>query len=184
LFDERAADALHGPRIAFVLRALISSGMLTLRPTKLESPPVYAHLKDYTVFEDGKEIGRIYELRPPTQPTVAWSWSITTLGPGRGHVKTDDRAATLGGGQGAICRELGGVQGRWAGLGFRVGLIYTQAMPVEFLNGRPLSPDELDQLRLEIESFDDISAVSDEVRGIVKRNSPHLLAKLPPDPDE
>jgi hypothetical protein len=37
---------------------------------------------------------------------------------------------------------------------------------------------------LEIESFDGISAVRDEVRGIVKRNWPHLLAKLPPDPNE
>jgi hypothetical protein len=55
---------------------------------------------------------------------------------------------------------------------------------MEFLNGRPLSPEELERLSLEIESFDDISAVSGEVRGIVKRNWPHLLAKLPPDPDE
>jgi hypothetical protein len=55
---------------------------------------------------------------------------------------------------------------------------------MEFLNGQPLSPEDLDRLRMEIESFDDISAVSDEVRGIVKRNWPHLLAKLPPAPDE
>jgi hypothetical protein len=65
--------------------------MLTLRPTRLEPPPVYAHLKDYTVFGDGIEIGRIYELRPPTP----WSWSITVLGPGRGRVKTNDRASTF-----------------------------------------------------------------------------------------
>jgi hypothetical protein len=41
--------------------------MLTLRPTRLESPPVYAHLKNYTVFEDGEPTGRMYEQRPPAR---------------------------------------------------------------------------------------------------------------------
>jgi hypothetical protein len=40
-------------------------------------------------------IGRIYELRPPTMPGAAWLWSILARGPGRGRVKTDDRAATF-----------------------------------------------------------------------------------------
>jgi hypothetical protein len=52
---------------------------------------------------------------------------------------------------------------------------------MEFLNGLPLSPEELEQLRTEIEAFDSIEAVSDEVRGIVQRNWSHLLAKLPPE---
>jgi hypothetical protein len=56
-------------------------------------------------------------------------------------------------------------------------------MPIEFLHGRPLSPEDLERIRLEIESFDDITAVDDEIRGIVKRNWPHLLAKLPPERD-
>jgi hypothetical protein len=51
---------------------------------------------------------------------------------------------------------------------------------MEFLNGRPLSPEDLERLRLEIESFDTIEHVTDEVRGIVQRNWPHLLSKLPP----
>jgi Family of unknown function (DUF5716) len=34
---------------------------------------------------------------------------------------------------------------------------------------------------MEIEAFDDIDAVDDEIRGIVARNCPHLLAKLPPE---
>ena len=55
---------------------------------------------------------------------------------------------------------------------------------MEFLNDRPLSPEDLYRLRREIEEFDDIDAVSDEVRGIVRRNWPHLLAKLPLEPDE
>jgi hypothetical protein len=42
--------------------------MLTLRPTRLEKSPVYAHLKDYTVVEDGIAIGRIYEQRPGAPP--------------------------------------------------------------------------------------------------------------------
>ena len=52
---------------------------------------------------------------------------------------------------------------------------------MEFLQGRPLSPEDLERLRLEIESFDDIAAIDPEVRGIVERNWPHLLAKLPPE---
>ena len=54
-------------------------------------------------------------------------------------------------------------------------------MPIEFMFGRPLSPDELDMLRQQIERMDDITAIDDEVRGIVERNWPHLLSKLPPE---
>lgn len=57
-------------------------------------------------------------------------------------------------------------------------------MTIETFRGRPLSPDELERLRLNIESFDTIEAVDDELRGIVARNWPHLLAKLPHDPDD
>jgi hypothetical protein len=49
---------------------------LTLRPTRLEISPVYAHLKDYKVFENGEPIGRMYEQRPPAPPDAAWVWSI------------------------------------------------------------------------------------------------------------
>jgi hypothetical protein len=54
-------------------------------------------------------------------------------------------------------------------------------MPIEFLHGRPLSPEELEMIRREIEAFDDIGAVDDEIRGIVARNWPYLLSKLPPE---
>ena len=57
-------------------------------------------------------------------------------------------------------------------------------MPMEFLNGRPLSPEELEMIRQQIEALDDIGAVDDEIRGIVARNWPHLLSKLPPEDDE
>jgi hypothetical protein len=55
-------------------------------------------------------------------------------------------------------------------------------MAIEFLHGRPLKPEELEMIRQQIESgFDDITEIDPEIRGIVERNWPHLLAKLPPD---
>jgi len=55
-------------------------------------------------------------------------------------------------------------------------------MPMEFLHGRPLSPEELELIRRQIEAgFEVIAAVDDEIRGIVARNWPHLLPKLPPE---
>jgi len=55
------------------------------------------------------------------------------------------------------------------------------AMPIEFLHGRPLSPEELEMIRRDIDAFDDIGAVDDEIRGIVARHWPHLLSKLLPE---
>jgi hypothetical protein len=43
-------------------------------------------------------------------------------------------------------------------------------MPMEFLHGRPLSPDDLEMIRQQIEVLDDIGAVDPEIRGIVARN--------------
>ncbi len=57
-------------------------------------------------------------------------------------------------------------------------------MSIEFLHGRPLSPEELEMLRQQIEEdFDNIAEVDDEIRGIVARNWPHLLSKLSPEED-
>jgi hypothetical protein len=53
---------------------------------------------------------------------------------------------------------------------------WSKSMPVEFLHGRPLSPEELEMLRQQIEEgFDNIAEVDPEIRGIVARNWPHLL---------
>jgi hypothetical protein len=52
---------------------------------------------------------------------------------------------------------------------------------MEFMFGRPLSPEELDLIRSQIESMDKIDAMSDEVRGIVERNWSHLVSRLPPE---
>jgi hypothetical protein len=85
-----------GPSIAHVRPALICGGMLTLRPTRLDTSPVYAHLKDYTVFEDGTPIGRIYEQRPPAPPDARWLWSVFHSVPGRRRpLKMDGRAASF-----------------------------------------------------------------------------------------
>jgi hypothetical protein len=56
---------------------------------------------------------------------------------------------------------------------------------IEFLCRRVLEPEELEMLRVQIESgFDDIGAIDPELRGIVERNWPHLLAKLPPERED
>lgn len=58
-------------------------------------------------------------------------------------------------------------------------------MPIEFLQGRPLEPEELELIRQQLEAgFDEITNVDPELCGIIARNWPHLLAKLPPEQDE
>ena len=57
-------------------------------------------------------------------------------------------------------------------------------MPMEFLHGRPLEPEELETIRQQLEEFDTVEAIDPEVRGIVARNWPHLLAKLPREDEE
>ena len=54
-------------------------------------------------------------------------------------------------------------------------------MQTEFLHGRPLSPEDLEMLRRQIEEgYDNTATVDDEIRGIVARNWLYLLEKLPP----
>jgi len=52
-------------------------------------------------------------------------------------------------------------------------------MPMEFYQGRPLEPEELEAIGQQIEQFDTIEAIDPEMRGIVARNWPQLVAKLP-----
>lgn len=51
---------------------------------------------------------------------------------------------------------------------------------VEFLHGHPLTQEQLDDLRKQIEGFDSISVIDPEIRAIVERNWPDLMPKLPP----
>jgi hypothetical protein len=47
-----------------------------------------------------------------------------------------------------------------------------------------LSAEDLEMIRQQIEEgFDNITEVDPEIRGIVARNWPHLLSKLPPEED-
>jgi hypothetical protein len=65
---------------------------LTLRPTRLSRDP---DDQDWTVHDDGAEIGRLYEDLQTNRPENRWFWSITVMGPARGHMRTSARAATL-----------------------------------------------------------------------------------------
>jgi hypothetical protein len=62
----------------------------------------------------------------------------------------------------------------------RVGLrCYAAEMPIQFLYGKPLSQADLDGIRRDLEAMENIEVVTDQVRAIVVRNWPHLVAKLP-----
>jgi hypothetical protein len=66
---------------------------LTLRPTDLASP-VYRDQLDYTVIEDGRQIGRMYE-DPNTRLELRWFWSITVFVGSRPDIATHGRTATI-----------------------------------------------------------------------------------------
>jgi hypothetical protein len=44
-------------------------------------------------------------------------------------------------------------------------------MPMEFYQGRPLKPEELEAIRQQIEQFDTIEVIDPEMRGIVERKA-------------
>jgi hypothetical protein len=50
---------------------------LTLRPTRLSR---YPDRNDWSIYEDGQEIGRLYEDPTATRPEIAWFWSIIVMG--------------------------------------------------------------------------------------------------------
>jgi hypothetical protein len=62
-----------------------------------------------------------------------------------------------------------------------LGAFTETGTPMEFYQGRPLEPEELEAIRQQIEQFDTIEAIDPEMRGIVERNWPHLVSKLPPE---
>ena len=68
---------------------------LTLRPTGLQSP-AYEDWADYSVYENGDRIGRLYEDRAAaTQPELRWFWSITVVVDARAGVRSDGRTASF-----------------------------------------------------------------------------------------
>ena len=66
---------------------------LILRPTGLASPVSRDQL-DYTVIEDGREIGRMYEDRS-ARPELRWFWSIVVFVGSRPGIATHGRTATI-----------------------------------------------------------------------------------------
>jgi hypothetical protein len=54
---------------------------LTLRPTGLRVGAAFPHLRDWSVYEDGQDIGRLREEHAPSRPELAWYWSITVMAP-------------------------------------------------------------------------------------------------------
>ena len=59
-------------------------------------------------------------------------------------------------------------------------LLVKKNTDTEILHGERLSPDDLDIIREQIEvGFEDIEVIDPEIRGIVERNWPHLVSKLP-----
>jgi hypothetical protein len=65
---------------------------LTLRPTRLSRDP---DRNDWSIHEDGQEIGRLYEDPTAMRPELTWFWSIIVMAPARHKVRTDRRAPTL-----------------------------------------------------------------------------------------
>ena len=80
--------------------------MLTLRPFNI-GPPVYAHLLDYDVMEDGQTIGRIMEERE-SKPGRAWSWFLQIAGAHRAGVLTWGYGASLEDAKAAFRASLDG----------------------------------------------------------------------------
>ena len=68
---------------------------LKLIRTKLDRVPPDAHLHDYAVHRNGEPIGRIYRVRAPGRPELAWSWSITASVDPSAEVSTSGTAADL-----------------------------------------------------------------------------------------
>ena len=68
---------------------------LTMRPTGGHSP-VYQDRQDWTIFEDGKAVGRIYEDASASAPAdLRWFWSVIVYVDPRAGVRTSGKVAAL-----------------------------------------------------------------------------------------
>jgi hypothetical protein len=68
---------------------------LTLRPNGLCESPAFAPFTDWSVLEDGQEVGHIYKQYAPATPEMAWFWSITEMVPNQTGAATSGHAATF-----------------------------------------------------------------------------------------
>ena len=68
---------------------------LTMRPTGGHSP-VYADRQDWTIFDAGKPVGRIYEDATAGTPAeLRWFWSVIVYVDPRAGVRTSGKVAAL-----------------------------------------------------------------------------------------
>ena len=68
---------------------------LTMRPTGGHSP-VYADRQDWTIFDDGEPVGRIYEDASAGTPAeLRWFWSVTVYVDPRAGIVTSGKVPTL-----------------------------------------------------------------------------------------
>ena len=68
---------------------------LTMRPTGGHSP-VYADRQDWTIFDDGKPVGRVYEDAGASTPAeLRWFWSITVYVDPMAGIVTSGKVPTL-----------------------------------------------------------------------------------------
>ena len=69
--------------------------LLTMRPTGGHSP-VYEDRQDWTICEDGRPVGRIYEDASESTPAeLRWFWSITVYVHPDAGITTSGKASTL-----------------------------------------------------------------------------------------
>ena len=66
--------------------------LLTMRSTGLSSDP---NRQDWSIHEDGAEIGRLYEDLQARDPENRWYWSITLMGPARARCQCEGREPML-----------------------------------------------------------------------------------------
>jgi hypothetical protein len=68
---------------------------LTFRPNGLRNSPAFAPFTDWSVLEDGQEVGHIYKQHAPAAPELVWFWAITEMVPNQTGSVTCGHAATF-----------------------------------------------------------------------------------------
>jgi hypothetical protein len=69
---------------------------LTMRATGLSSSPVDKDRQDWTIFDTGEPVGRIYEDASASTPAeLRWFWSVTVYVNPKAGIVTSGNALTL-----------------------------------------------------------------------------------------
>jgi hypothetical protein len=67
---------------------------LTMRPTGMASG-VDKDRQDWTMFDDGEPVGRIYEVSASTPAELRWFWSIVISAPPTAGIVISGKAPTI-----------------------------------------------------------------------------------------